>query len=118
MHPKPAATTPEDFPSDTMLGAVSGAIPRQLGRKIDGKFVAGMTDEELYLRYDASFEMVNQIVEYCHRKLSEQPELEGPELFNAVRKVLAARDEWDFSVEEQAWMMKKLCSRMKWPEPT
>jgi hypothetical protein len=77
MHPKPAATTPEDFPNDTMLGAVSGAIPKLLARRIGGKSVGGMTDEELYLRYDACFDMVNQIIDYCCRKLKEQPELES-----------------------------------------
>jgi hypothetical protein len=93
MHPAPSFSTPEDFPDDTELGTVSGAIPKLLVYKLGRKFVDGMTTEELYLRYGVCFDMVNQIVDYCHRKLKEQPEFEGVALFNAVRSVLAARHE-------------------------
>ena len=118
MHPKPSATTPADFPDDTELGSVSGVISKGLARKIDGKFVAGMTIQERHLRYEACFDMLNQIVDYCHRKRAEQPELEATELFHKVCGILVGRQDWDFSPQEQLWMMTKLCDRMNWPVPT
>lgn len=118
MHPELSATTPEDFPDDTALGTVSGAISRQLVRKLNGKFVAGMTGEELYRRYEVCVDMVNQIEEYCHRKLTEKPDLDSAELLRKVHGILEARHDWDFSVEEQRWILRTFCGRMKWSEPT
>jgi hypothetical protein len=117
MHPKSSVTVPDNFPRNTQLGSVSGAIPGALARKIDGKFVAGMTDEELRIRYIGCDDMLNQMVEYCHRKQKEQPDLGGIELFHRVCEILVRRQDWDFSPEEQRWMMLDLCRRMNWPTP-
>jgi hypothetical protein len=117
MHPIPEPTTPLDFPSTNSPGAVSGVQPKLSVRKIGDKYVSGLTEEEVYARYDACFDLVNQLVDYCHRKRGEHPEWAEVELFRKVRAGVAGRKDWDFSNEEHLWMMTKLCIRMNWPAP-
>ncbi len=52
---------PADFPRQGSLSAVAGAQPKLLARKIDGKFVAGLTQEELHARHDNCADLVEQL---------------------------------------------------------
>ena len=114
-HPVPDKDTPEDFPRDYGAGAVAGVQPKLLARKVDENYVSGLTDEELYVRYDVCFDLVNQLVDYCHKKLAESPDLSQRELLQKVHRAVAARTEWDFSPGELQWMLEKLRARMNWP---
>lgn len=116
-HPLPEKSTPEDFPRDQSMGAVTGVHPKLLVRKLGDSYRSGLTEEELYVRYDVCFDLVNQLVDYCHRKTAERPEWSQHELLQKVRKAVASRVEWDFSPAEIEWMMKKLTSRMSWSSP-
>lgn len=49
---RPDPGTPEDFPRDYGVGAVSGAQPKPLVRKVGEVFVSGLTKDERYARYD------------------------------------------------------------------
>ena len=100
MNPKPESTTPSDFPRDYGQGAIGGAQPKLLVRKIGDTFVQGLTEEERYARYDACFDMVKQLAAYCHRKLLERPEWSPKELLEKVRTSVEARADWDFSPGE------------------
>lgn len=113
-HPLPDKDTPEDFPCDYGAGAVAGVQPKLLIRKVGETYVSGLTDEELYVRYDVCFDLVNQLVDYCHKKLAERPEWSQNELLEKVQRAVAARLEWDFSPGEVQWMMTKLIARMNW----
>lgn len=117
MHPVPETTTPLDFPRDYGAGGVSGVQPKLSVRLIAGKYVSGLTEEELYERYDACHDLVNQLVDYCHRKLTERPDWPVRDLFQKVRKGVAQRQDWEFSEGEHRWMMANLCTRMAWPTP-
>lgn len=113
-HPLQEKSTPKDFPRDYGTGAVTGVQPKLLVRKVGETYVAGLTEEELYVRYDVCFDLVNQLVDYCHKKLAERPEGSQRELLEKVHRAVAARTEWDFSPGELQWMMVKLSARMDW----
>lgn len=115
MHPQPDTTTPPDFPRDYGQGAVAGVQPKLLVRKVGEVYVLGLTDEELYARYDMCFDLVNQLADYCHRKLEKNPEWTAHELFEKLRASVQSRTEWGLSVGETAWVLRKLCPRMGWP---
>jgi hypothetical protein len=117
MHPSPETTTPSDFPRDYGTGAVSGSQPKLSMRIVDGRYRGGLTEEELYERYDACHDLVNQLVDYSHRKIEERPDWSIPELVEKIRVGVARRDDWNFSIGEQRWMMSMLCARMTWPTP-
>jgi hypothetical protein len=115
MHPKAEATIPPDFPRDQALGAVSGVQPKLLVRKVGDTYIHRQTAEELYARYDTCFDLVNQLADYCSRKLNEQSEWSALELFEKVQASVRARHDWDLSEGELRWLMGQLCLRMKWP---
>lgn len=117
MHPEAEANTPADFPRDYALGAVSGAQPKLLIRKVGDAYIQGLTDGELYARYDMCFDLVNQLADYCRRKLSKRPEWSGLELFEKVQASVRKRSDWDLSPGEVRWVMSQLCLRMGWPSP-
>lgn len=112
MHPKPDATTPLDFPRDHELGAVSGVQPKLLVRKIGDAYVHGPTAAELYARYDMCFDLVNQLTDYCIRKMKERPEWSASELREKVQTTLKSRSDWDLSEGEVKWVMGQLSRRM------
>lgn len=113
-HPLPDKDTPADFPRDHGAGAVAGVQSKLLVRKVGETYISGLTEEELYVRYDVCFDLVNQLVDYCHKKLKERPGWSQHELLEKVQRAVAARVEWDFSPGELQWMMTKLSARMNW----
>jgi hypothetical protein len=114
MHPKPETTTPADFPRDYGLGAVAGVQPKLVVRKLGDAHVHGLTPDELFARYDMCFDLVNQLADYCGRKLNERPDWAAAELFEKVQASVRTRHEWDLSEGEVLWVMRQLCLRMRW----
>jgi hypothetical protein len=112
MHLKPDPITPADFPRDYGVGVVSGVQPKLLVRKRGDTYVHGLTAEERYARYDNCVDLVNQLYDYCRRKLTERPEWAAQELLETVRASVTARADWDFSAGEINWMTEKLSIRM------
>jgi len=112
MNRKFVKPVPADFPTTgNELGAVSGVQPKLLARAIDGKFVVGLTAEELYARFDNCSDLVEQLTAYCIRKLAEQPGRPVEELLLQVR--LAAESKgWDVSPAELDWIMSKLALQL------
>lgn len=111
----PESCPPPDFPCEKPLGSVSGVAPKLLVRKVGNKYVAGPTEDEVHQRYLCCFDLVSQLVAYCHRKLSENSSMGIEELHAKVALALRAKVEWGFSEQEEEWMMTHLCLRMGWP---
>jgi len=103
---------PEDFPRQGSLGAVSGVKVKLLARKIDGRFLAGPTEDELYARYDNCADLVVQLTEYAQRKLTSMPGTSIDELLPRVRRGVANKG-WDVSSEEMDWIFRKVADQLK-----
>ncbi|NPT38324.1 hypothetical protein [Paraburkholderia xenovorans] len=108
---------PEDFPREPSPGLLPGTQPKLLVREMDGRYYTGLTNEELWTRYDACEDLAGQLAEYALRKMSAA----GLSLDDALRQVekgLKAKvgaGKWDFSNAEIAWMLhrtRKLLSSM------
>ncbi|KXU90165.1 hypothetical protein CI15_06410 [Paraburkholderia monticola] len=100
---------PEDFPRESSPGLVSGRQPKLLVRETNGRYYAGITDEELWIRYDACEDLAGQLADYGLRKMSGSG-LSFDAALGRVEKGLRARvasGQWDFSRDEVAWMMKR-----------
>ena len=100
---------PEDFPREPAPGAVPGAQPKLLVRETDGRYYTGLTDEELWTRYDACEDLAGQLAEYASRKMSA-PGLSLDDALGRVEKGLKAKvgtGQWDFSHGEVTWLMKR-----------
>lgn len=108
---------PANFPRASLVGAVPGVQPKLLVRLIDGEYVSGLTDDELLRRHDYCEDLVQQLVAYCRRKETANPEWTHE--FNLARttKALAEKGrmgEWDVTVDEQRWMMARIVELLGW----
>ncbi|MFM0557610.1 hypothetical protein P0D69_42735 [Paraburkholderia sediminicola] len=98
---------PDDFPRVQALGVVPGTQPKLLVREMDGRHHAGLTGEELWVRYDACKDLASQLAEYASRKMSTSG-LSLDEALRRVEKGLEAKvntGQWDLSRGEIAWVI-------------
>jgi len=110
-------TVPPDFPREPLPGSVAGAQPKLLARMVDGKFITGLTAEELYERYDACDDLAQQLAAYCTRKEHENPDWSQEFVLNRTRAGVAKKctsGEWDFSVAELDWIMTTVRALLRW----
>lgn len=100
---------PDDFPREPDLGSVTGAQPKLLVRQVDGHYQSGLTEEELWVRYDACEDLARQLSAYASRKIATSGLSPDVVLTRAERGVRLKVDagEWDFSQREVAWVMKR-----------
>ncbi|MDR6469403.1 hypothetical protein J2777_003131 [Paraburkholderia graminis] len=101
---------PEDFPREPSPGLVPGTQPKLLVRKTHGRYYTGLTDEELWTRYDACEDLAGQLAEYASRKMSASG-LSLDDALERVEKGLKAKvdgGQWDFSRAEIAWTLNRL----------
>ncbi|MDC8773346.1 hypothetical protein [Roseateles albus] len=105
---------PDDFPRHPSLGSVSGAQSKICVRLIDGKYIEGETNDELFERFDNCRDLVEQLDAYCCRKLLTRPQMELSALLSGVRKSVGQKG-WDVTPAELDWIMSKLAQRLKLP---
>lgn len=101
---------PADFPRP-YGGSLSGAQNKLSVRKIDGQFVDGMTDEELWVRYEACQDLVTKLVEHAIRKRSQYAELSLKEFLRRLRAGVVNKG-WDLTGEELDWVMQRVAAAM------
>jgi FixJ family two-component response regulator len=102
---------PDDFPRPPAHGAVGGAQPKVLLRRGADRLISGPTDEELFARYDASEDLVQQLASYGRRKRAENQSRSLFDLLSRMetdvtRKVSSGQ--WDISSAEITWIMKRV----------
>lgn len=110
-------TIPDDFPSGAPLASLAGAQPKLAVRLVNGKYLAGLTEEERLERYEICEDLAQQFVVYCARKVSENSSLTHDLALERARKAFArkvSQGEWDFSDAEQDWVMTRAQQILKW----
>jgi len=110
---------PEDFPRRQNLGAVSGVQPKLLVRPNGERYEEASTEEACWARYDICEDLVQQLVPYTTRKMFENSwTLEDalPRIEAAVSKKVHSC-QWDFSVAEVGWIMKRVREVLSAPVP-
>jgi hypothetical protein len=100
---------PDDFPREPDLGSVTGVQPKLLVREVDGRYQSGLTDEQLWVRYDTCEDLASQLSGYVSRKIASSGLSADVALTRAEKGVRLKVDaaEWDFSQGEVAWVMKR-----------
>lgn len=109
---------PDDFPRELMPGAVPGAQPKLLARETDGRYRTGLTDGEVWTRYDGCEDLAGQLAEYASRKMVSSG-LSLDEALGRVEKGLKAKvgaGQWDFSRCEMVWLIKRARELLLAPE--
>ncbi|OUM02971.1 hypothetical protein [Variovorax sp. JS1663] len=99
-------TVPDDFPRDPFPGGVPGAQQKYLARKIDGRFVVGLTDEELAHRFKVCSDYLPLLVSYANRKLAE-PGFTQEAVLSHIRSGVARKNE-GFTPLEIEWLVNRI----------
>ncbi|EEA03496.1 conserved hypothetical protein [Burkholderia sp. H160] len=101
---------PDDFPRELGLGIVSGAQPKLLLHGKDGQYYSGLTDHELWMRYDVCEDLTRQLAAYATRKISEFGWTRDDALSRVGNSVARKISEgsWEISVAESLWIMKRM----------
>lgn len=105
---------PDDFPRIRQPASVSGYQQKLALRKVDGQFVEGWTEDELYTRFDACSDLVTQLTAYCRRKLVELPDTTLENLLPRVRCGVVNKG-WDLTDAELDWIMAQVVAGMSKP---
>lgn len=97
---------PDDFPRQSSSGSVPGAQPKLLVREKNGRYYAGLTDEEVWERYDACEDLARQLAAYALKKMSELGMSEDDALRRIDKGVKAKvnRCQWDLAPAEIVWV--------------
>lgn len=102
---------PADFPRDAPLVALAGVQVKLGVRRIDGRYIHGLTDEEWAQRYEICADLVDQLEMYCRRKAAEWPEWTVDTLLQKVREAIH-RKAWVFSEAELNWILARVRARL------
>jgi hypothetical protein len=105
----PDRRVPDDFPREPDLGSVTGVQPKLLVREVHGRYLSGLTEEQLWVRYDACEDLASQLSAYASRKIASSGLSPDVALARAEKGVRLKVDtgEWDFSQPEVEWVMKR-----------
>lgn len=52
---------PDNFPREPDPGSVTGIQPKLLVREVDGRYQSGLSEKELWVRYDACEDLAAQL---------------------------------------------------------
>ncbi|WP_221062916.1 hypothetical protein [Burkholderia pseudomallei] len=102
---------PDNFPREPVHSAVGGYQSKVLLRRAGDRLIPGPTDEELFTRYDACEDLVQQLVSYARR---ERAENQSQSLFDVLSRIEAnvtgkvSSGQWDISSAGITWIMKRI----------
>ena len=98
---------PDDFPRDPFPASLSGSQMKFAARKIDGRYVMGLTEDERQGRFLVCSDLVDQLVGYKERKQLERPDMTLHDLLDAIDLGIR-RKGWELGASEFDWIMVRL----------
>lgn len=107
---------PDDFPRSLPDTTLPGAQVKFTARMIDGRFVVGMTKEELSQRWIYCEDLAQQLAERTRRKKAAGlvPDLDA---FYRETEHRVRGQGWDLSNDEVIWLMKRTRSLAEHSSP-
>lgn len=97
---------PEDFPRGFSAACIPGAQLKFLARKIDGRYVVGLTQEELHERWDYCEDLARQLAARTLRKQAAGL-ISDLETFYKETERRVRGQGWGLSEDEVQWLMKR-----------
>lgn len=101
---------PDNFPRASSYGAVPGAQPKLLLRKVGDTYQSGPSDADVYKRYIVCEDLAQQLKVYASRKMTQNAwSLQSvvSKIEEGVLKKVRGRI-WKFSDAEIAWTIGRL----------
>ena len=97
---------PEDFPRGTAAATVPGVQLKFNARRINGRFVVGLTPEELYERWDACEDLARQLAARTRRHQADGLITDLEVFYQDTERRVKAQP-WGLSSSEVNWLMKR-----------
>lgn len=98
---------PEDFPRIALAATMPGAQLKFTARKIDGRFVVGLTEEELCERWEYCEDLAQQLAARTHRKWAAGL-ISDLDVFYKETEQRVRGQGWDLSNDEVTWLMDRV----------
>lgn len=97
---------PDDFPRGSAAATVPGSQPKFLARKIGERYIVGLTEEELYARWDYCEDLAQQLAARTRRKMASGlvPDLEA--FYQETQRRVRGQG-WDIDEAEVQWLMAR-----------
>lgn len=97
---------PEDFPRGFAASTIPGTQPKFLARKIGERYIVGLTQEEIYERWDYCEDLAQQLAARTLRKQAADliPDLDA--FYKETERRVRGQG-WDLSEDEVQWLMKR-----------
>jgi hypothetical protein len=113
------AVIPANFPRESILASVSGFQNKITARKINGKYITGLTEDEILERYSICEDLAQQLANYCLRKVNENPDWTHD--YNYRRAILGVANKvstgvWRLSDSEQEWIAARTKEILSWSD--
>ncbi|WP_143093244.1 hypothetical protein [Polaromonas sp. OV174] len=105
---------PPDYPRNPYSSGVGGAQPKFVAREIDGRFVVGLTEEELQERYAICLDLIQQLVPYGQRKHQENPTRPPSQILRRIHDGVLSL-ETGLSHLEIDWLVSSVARQLGWP---
>lgn len=98
---------PEDFPRGDTAATVPGAQLKFIARKIDGRFVVGLTAEELRGRWEYCEDLAQQLAARTLRKQAAGLIADFDVFYRETEQRVRGQG-WDLSNDEVIWLMRRM----------
>lgn len=106
MSTKNEACVPIEFPRDFTAPTLPGAQTKFTARKIDGQFVVGLTDSELYERWAYCEDLAQQLAGRTRRKQAAGLVNDLDAFYQETEHRVRGQG-WDLSEAEVGWLMQR-----------
>lgn len=100
------ADVPVDFPRGCTAPTVPGTQPKFMARKIDGRYVVGLTESELHERWVYCEDLAQQLAERTRRK-KVAGLVSDLDVFYQETEHRVRGQGWNLSNDEVIWLMKR-----------
>lgn len=103
---------PAAFPWEPTLASLAGAQPKLAGRLIDGKIVAGLSEDERQERWEICEDLARQLVPKTLKDAAKHPEHSHEVTLNRLRLAVEGK-KWTERAETE-WLMERLRVLLDW----
>lgn len=101
---------PVDFPWNPFPASLPGNQMKFSARKIDGKYVVGLTELERTERYVVCLDLLEQLTEYTQRKRQQRADISLVQLLDQIDASMRSQG-WGLGQSEYDWIMGRLRER-------
>lgn len=98
---------PKDFPRGDTASTIPGAQPKFIARKIDGRYVVGLTKEELHERWKYCEDLAKQLAARTLRKQAAGLISDFEAFYNETEHRVRGQG-WDLSNDEVIWLIRRM----------